>query len=229
MTMWIEPDALPPLDSSAGVHLWLLDTSQSVPDMALLSEEERCRCWRFQSDALRNRFVVVHGVLRLLLGHYLNLPPQRITFVSNSYGKLALDRAGLQFNLSYSQHLALLGFTRNGAIGVDIERIQPIDEMEAIAALCFSPDEQRVWHQLQPAERLHVFYGIWTRKEAVIKALGMGLSYPLQQFTVLAAPCTIKIEEQPLLLLDIVPNDLFAAALAVEAPAVALKCWRWKP
>lgn len=229
--MWSEPDSLPQLDR-AEAHLWLVDTRQGSPDISLLSEDERRRCWRFQSDTLRERYVYVHNVLHRLLGHYLNQPPDRIVFTSNPYGKPHLDLAGLPFNLSYSQHLALLAFCPNGSIGVDIERIQPIEEMEDIAARWFSLAERQAWYSLQPEERLSAFYRVWTCKEAVIKALGMGLSYPLQQFTVpvtpFPSPVLIKIEEHTLQLLDLSPDIQFAGALAHEKPDLTLKCWRWK-
>jgi 4'-phosphopantetheinyl transferase len=89
----------------------------------------------------------------------------------------------IQFNLSHSQEYALLGFTRQRQIGVDIEFIRPMPNIEQIAANTFSPQENRELENLLPEERLAAFYNYWTRKEAFIKALGKGLYYPLLMFT----------------------------------------------
>lgn len=228
----------------AAVRIFLVDLNQLVSDTELLQtcfsaldSHEVARRNRFSTLELRNRFTLVRGILRQLLGKHLGVPANRVEIVYNAYGRPGLKEPfnqQLQFNLSYSSHLALIALSRDLQIGVDIEKIQPIPEMDAIVSRWFSLLELDAWKRLQPDERLQGFYNGWTRKEAFIKATGLGLSYPLKQFSVTLTPslpprlvevagCT----DHPWQLHDISPNTRFAAALATHGVPGTLHYQNW--
>jgi len=156
----------------------------------ILSSDERARSSRFRYDLDRDRFVVSHAALRILLARYLRTRPSAIEFSCNEFGKPGLSgNSGreLQFNLSHSGTLALFAFAR-AQVGVDIERIRPEFATEQIAERFFSPDEVRSLRALPTNLQAVGFFNCWTRKEAYIKAWGQGLSMPLRDFTVSLRP-----------------------------------------
>src|SRR5258708_7381983 len=139
---------------------------------ALLSQDELNRASRFHFEKDRTAFILARGFLRTMLGRYLD--GEEVHFVYGSYGKPALDRAGPSFNLSHTNGLVMLGLTLENGIGVDVERIRPIENRDAIAERYFSRSE---YGQVLSDE---AFFQCWTRKEAYIKAVGGGLSIPLR-------------------------------------------------
>jgi 4'-phosphopantetheinyl transferase len=158
----------------------------------LLSADElsRAASFRFQND--RDRFISCRSILRIILGRYLDINPKYLKFRSGPYGKPYLVNefkdARIQFNLSHTQHLALYALTSNCIIGVDVEHIRPILDIEQIAALNFSDYENNIFSKLQPEQKEVAFFNCWTRKEAYIKAIGEGLNLPLRTFDVSLAP-----------------------------------------
>lgn len=156
----------------------------------LLSPAERVRAARFAFDRDRRTFVMSHGILRRVLGVVCHENPARLRFRQGLRGKPYLVDAppGLQFNLSHTEGFCLVGVTRGAAIGVDVERVRATDDMAALVRQCFSVAEQREFDALPQAERCRAFFKGWTRKEAFIKAIGDGLSYPLDSFDVSLAP-----------------------------------------
>jgi len=140
---------------------------------ASLSPAELKRAGRFGLQRLRRRFVVARGRLRELLGERLGLPPPDVTLAYGTNGKPELADRSLYFSVSHCEDVALYAFSSASEIGVDVEAIRPIREADAIAAQFFSP-----------RERLLDFLYCWTRKEALAKALGGGLSLPLAQLDV---------------------------------------------
>jgi len=176
--------------SGDDIHLWLLPIPvrhealrQRVEDLPDKAERTRAARFARADDSLRQ--LHSRGLLRLLLGHYLAREPETIRFVSNKYGKPALaDGDGLHFNLSHCRDIALIGLTRRGSVGVDIERIRPLPDREAIVAHCFSAAEQR-WLTSRPTNgKEQDFFRIWTGKEAVLKALGTGFAVPAESISV---------------------------------------------
>lgn len=155
---------------------------------AVLNAEERQRAARFHFPADQRRYVVGRGTLRTLLGHYLQTPPAHLTFTYNAYGKPQLagtaESLPLQFNLSHSGEHALYAITQHRIVGIDIEWMRTNLEYLDLARHVFSPYEQAVLAALPAPEQLAAFYRGWTRKEAFIKARGLGLSLPLDQFDV---------------------------------------------
>ncbi|WP_339028195.1 4'-phosphopantetheinyl transferase superfamily protein [Bradyrhizobium symbiodeficiens] len=158
----------------------------------LLSRDEQRRAERFRYPQHRQQYVLTRAGLRRLLAERLHLPARAIEFVENSYGKPRLSPAHapatLEFNLSHSENLAVYAFTRRHAVGVDIERIRQIPDAGDLAERFFSPSEIESIRSLPIEQRSLAFLTCWTRKEAFIKALGLGLSYPLDAFDVTIEP-----------------------------------------
>jgi 4'-phosphopantetheinyl transferase len=173
-----------------GVHIWRvrLDVRESTFDRLhdVLSEAERERARRFRLEHLRQQFTIAHGALRVILGRYLSLAAARLRFEEGSHGKpeLAEPATGIRFNLSHSEALAVIAIADGRDVGVDIEAIRPVPEMEEIAQRYFSHQEAIDLMQSAADAREQNFFRIWTRKEAFIKAIGDGLSFPLDSFAV---------------------------------------------
>jgi 4'-phosphopantetheinyl transferase len=146
------------------------------------SPEELERAARFRLPRDRERFIACRSVLREILSTYLSIDPRRVEFTSNPHGKLAVE--GLYFNLSHSDDLAIIAVSRTREVGVDIERIRSDVAAEAIAARFFSPAEAAALAGLPPEDRHKAFFRLWTRKEAYVKAVGLGLSIPLSSFEI---------------------------------------------
>ncbi|HMN30338.1 MAG TPA: 4'-phosphopantetheinyl transferase superfamily protein, partial [Caldilineaceae bacterium] len=163
--------------SDNAVHIWSI-TLDGAPAFLrqlqqTLSADEQERARRFQFAWLRRRFVVARGMLRTLLGCYLEQAPTAVHLVYNQYGKPALgDGEGeesLRFNLSHSGDLALLAFTRQAELGIDLEWIHPDIDYAEIAQRFFSPLEWAALCAVPAPQQLAAFYRCWTRKEAYIK------------------------------------------------------------
>jgi 4'-phosphopantetheinyl transferase len=153
-----------------------------------LDDDERRRAARFHFERDRVRFAGGRAMLRVFLADRLGLPPRQIRFVYGRHGKPALApeqaSSGVRFNVSHSHGMGLFVFARRRAIGADIERIRPLRHGDAVARRFFARDEVEALSALSGAEWERAFFRCWTRKEAFIKALGDGLSYPLRGFTV---------------------------------------------
>jgi 4'-phosphopantetheinyl transferase len=150
------------------------------------SETARAACFRFARD--RDRYIACHGILRTLLAHSVGRPARALRFDVGSRGKPALSDRAAHFNISHSHHLALIAISRNVTVGCDIELHDDRFLNENIPAHFFSPAEIAELNALPQPERLAAFFAGWTRKEAYIKARGLGLSLPLDSFDVSLAP-----------------------------------------
>jgi 4'-phosphopantetheinyl transferase len=155
---------------------------------AILSAEERGRAGQFHFERDRRRYIARRGILRELIGSYLDCDPAAVAFVHNAYGKPAIERGDLCFNLSHSHGMALYAFCRHAEVGCDIERRDPKFAAEQIPERFFSPDEVRTLRSLPLNEQTEAFFNCWTRKEAYIKAVGRGLSIVLDSFDVSLTP-----------------------------------------
>jgi 4'-phosphopantetheinyl transferase len=155
---------------------------------ACLSHAERQRARRFRFERDRRRFVAGRARLRELLGARLGVQPAAVELAYGSNGKPRLARGGWHFSVSHCDEVALFAFSAGSEIGVDIEAIRAVQEADAIAAQCFSRREYAAYSSLESRDKPLGFLECWTRKEAFVKALGEGLSMPLDRFDVSLAP-----------------------------------------
>lgn len=176
------------------LHIWSAKLHASDAAIAafekILSPEEADRCGRFHQAQHRRSYAVSHGVLRSLLGRYLGISPELVAFRYERAGKpvLAIPGTPLAFNMSHSGDLAVYAFAKDCHLGIDVEQVRPVPDLEGVACRFFSPEECSQMLGLDGAERIEAFFRCWTRKEAYIKAVGDGLSMPLDKFQVSLAP-----------------------------------------
>lgn len=243
---WLPPPADLKLDRGE-VQVWRARLEPSPPLLsrlhAVLNPEEREKAARFVFPIHRERYVIARGVLRHILARYLPQRPSELIFEQNSYGKPSLRAdvsggAGPHFNVSHSGGLALYAFSRDAEIGVDVEEARGDFATEDIAENFFSPREVRAFRETPPGERVEAFFNCWTRKEAYIKALGKGLSHPLDCFAVSLTPGLparlLSDETDPAgvgdwTLLRLPIDTGYAAALAIRKRGLALKLYDWQP
>jgi len=178
-----------------------------------LCDAEQRRAARFHFDRDRRRFVVARARLRELLGERLGMRPQALELVPDSNGKPALTprlaASGWRFNMSHCDELALYAFSRGREVGIALEAIRPLAEADAIAERFFASGERLAYSAFTPSERPTGFLRIWTRKEALAKGLGAGLSAPLEKLDASAPPRGWSIE-------SFSPQPGFIGALAVQ-------------
>lgn len=175
-------------------HFYTIRLEQFVKSLtdyeSLLSSEEKERASRFRFMKDRKCYVVCRASLRYILGYHLKENPSRIRFRYSSHGKpelVATDKA-VYFNISHSHQVGMIGINMKTPIGIDVELIQYDDDLAEIAQKFFSRAEVAVFKSLSEEERPQGFFNCWTRKEAFIKAVGHGLSFPLDQFEVSLKP-----------------------------------------
>jgi 4'-phosphopantetheinyl transferase len=177
-----------------GVQLWCVELEPFAADLALalswLSEDEQARAARFHFEEHRQRFILSHAVLRALLAPYEGVAPRDISFSYGPHGKpeIRANSSGIQFNMSHCGPVAAYAFTQGCEIGVDIERIRPLEAMDDIAARFFERNEASQIRKLPDPDRVAAFFRCWTLKEAFLKANGAGLSIPLDSFRVAVEP-----------------------------------------
>jgi len=237
MTQWRVPGA--PVLSSGAVHLWfapLAERPERVRELLdHLPPDEAARAAQFRFERDRNEFIVAHAALRTILGSYLNQQPDRIALDCNPYGKPVLARAtGLEFNLSHTRGIALVALALNRRIGVDVEFIREDLALDDLADTFFSPAERRALAGHSGADRIHAFYRCWCRKEAYLKARGLGLNLPLDSFDVLSDEASSGLNpagtESPIDGWSFLESDIGPAhvcCLATEGLCETSKHFRW--
>ncbi len=224
------------------VHVW--HAALPVPAewaracRSLLSADERDREARTLAARARETFVVARGLLRALIGTYLGLPAGDIAFAYTPLGRPWLPpsagRPPLQFSVSHSGGRVAIAFTQLARLGIDIERVRATPDCEAIAARFFARAERDALAALPGDARTSAFFSCWTRKEAVLKAVGLGISGGLRRVEVACggcAPARIVRSEFPEIdptewtLLDLPMAGDFKGALAVAMtdPAVSIR------
>ncbi len=226
------------------VHLWNARLDRMVSSgrnlERTLSSDEKARANRFRFERDRARYMTGRGILRALLGMYLDVEPEAVEFGHERERKPALSgrfgRDPIRFNMSRSGDLALYAFARDRELGVDVERIDPLPEMDRIVEGFFTPREIREYRQIPPGERTDAFFRCWTRKEAFLKATGEGLLRPLDTFSV-----SIRSDELPRFVenrtqpeaadpwsvLDLPVEEGYRAALVVRGAPFGLRCLQW--
>lgn len=165
------------------VHIWVVDTNcNSLPSFLSAPEKKRWNGFYFPQD--KQTFYQSHNALRLILSQYLSEKPGEIEYESTSFGKPFLKNKRLQFNLSHTDTMAVIAVTEDAEIGVDIESLHRKVEYDDLAKRFFCEAEYQKLVQVYTDEKRNAFFNCWTRKEAFIKAVGEGLSYPLNDFEV---------------------------------------------
>ncbi|MBD2360280.1 4'-phosphopantetheinyl transferase superfamily protein [Anabaena minutissima FACHB-250] len=218
------------------VHVWrfhLDGTESELEHLALtLSSDELTRANRFYFPEHRQRFIAGRGMLRQILGSYLGIDPEQVKFDYEARGKPVLaeglQHSGLLFNLSHSQNLALCAVNYTRQIGVDLECIRPMSDVEALAQRFFLAKEYDLMRSLPDDQKQKVFFRYWTCKEAYLKATGDGLAQ-LEQIEVALTPTEpARLQTSPAWsLLELVPDHNYVAALAVAGCGWELKCWQY--
>lgn len=223
------------------VHVW--QASLNLPPALMeafrqiLAADELARAARFVFERDRGHFIAARGMLRTLLGRYVNREPATLSFHYGANGKPALvgegGEAAIRFNLSHSHGAGLYAFSRGREVGIDLERMRADLAIMEIARRFFSPAEAAMLSALPIEAQRQAFFRCWTGKEAYVKARGHGLSLPLDQLDMPLGP-----EEQGAgpgepseasrwTLQEFTPAPGYAAALAVEGRGWRLACWRW--
>ena len=176
------------------VHIWAVDLDhlklRGYRDDQRLPESERDRSERFRFEIISVRYVKCHYLLRVLLGQYLGTDFYHQEFYCNQHGKPSLKNErgsnSIYFNLSNSENICVFVFTEDGDIGVDVEKIHDMTNMDSIVESFFSPSENINFCSLPKQSRKKSFFKYWTRKEALLKAMGIGLSFPLDKVDVIS-------------------------------------------
>lgn len=238
-TPWVNPPHELALADTA-VDVWLISLTQreavdgSFAD--LLSSAERERAARFKFDKHRRPYVVAHAGLRLILSQYLKTEPADLQFFTGVNGKPSLAPefagSGLQFNLSHSHEMALLGVTRRHEIGVDIEWIKEDYGFDEVAEQFFTKKEVSQLRALPVDLRRQAFFKCWTSKEAFLKAKGTGLSGNLDEVEIaLAENQRVRIDARVpgWTLMELNPGGTYEAAVVVEGGSLPVNCYRWEP
>lgn len=223
-------------------HVWCASLDQPPARVAALEQtlslDERSRVQRYRFAHDKQYFIIRRGLLRQMLGDYLEIEPGSLRFRSGPYGKPALAEMPSaympRFNVSYTYELALFAFARDREVGVDIEYVRPVAEAEQIAGRYFSAQARDALRDLPPHRMYEQFFIYWTRLEAYLKASGMGLAGAESQ-GLLSPENTAQSLYGPIY--SVLPAPGYVAALALQARAatalpltsVRVVYWQWIP
>jgi 4'-phosphopantetheinyl transferase len=220
----------------------LVPVTQLADLNGLLSLDEQDRAQRFRFDRHRRRFIVARSTLRQILGRYTGKDPRRLVFGLGPYGKPFLtgktNAPDMEFNVTHSGDLALMAFSLDRRVGIDVEQIRVVADAETIAKRYFSPGEHASLLALDAGKRQRCFLNCWTRKEAFIKAIGEGLTFPLDSFQVslddqkpaqLLWLKGVPDPAQQWLLHAFEPEEGYVAALACEGTPKGIDGYRFQP
>jgi 4'-phosphopantetheinyl transferase len=237
----LKPDTA--LFEPSQVHLLAASMNDFMEQAALLgsllSDTEQSRAKRFRFAKDRNRFIIRHGLLRVILGRYLKHPPREIEFQLGAYGKpeIRLDESQTPFflNISDSGDIVVFAFTIACPIGIDVEQTREISGIEGIAHRFFLSRETHVMMALPRDAQLEAFYACWTRKEAYLKATGEGIAKSLKKVEVTLAPSeyagVVSVDGDPSAreqwqLQPFIPATGYVGCVAYRHPKLELKKWR---
>ena len=215
------------------LHVWR--ASLDLPDTArarldgVLTPDERAQCGRFVRAGDRAQCSAARGSLRIVLSKYISAQPQSLPIEAGASGKPFLVSSDIHFNVSHSGDLAVIAVSRGLRIGVDIERVREVRDMDAILDAFFSSDEQASLRSRAGEERTRFFFSLWTRREAAAKAVGLGIYEAFARITLpLRGPGTpgfeVDLPAQPTgngenaawWMRDFDPAPGFAGALCIE-------------
>ena len=241
---WPNRADVPPLEEDT-IHvwrIWLAESKERIRSFReLLSDAEREQAERFLFDEHRHRFTVGRAQLRRILGSYIDVDAVQVDFRYTNLGKPyfaeGVSDPHLEFNFTNSNDCALLAITYRTELGIDIEKIREMTNMEGLARRFFAQPEIDVIVQ-EPSElrRQEYFFRCWTRKEAFLKAIGTGLTFPLGNVCVSVAdtePVRIqwiqdRAEEAGRWeLAHLMPSAGYVGALARQSSGEQLLSWHW--
>ncbi|MDJ0734300.1 MAG: 4'-phosphopantetheinyl transferase superfamily protein [Nostocaceae cyanobacterium] len=218
------------------VHIWKINLDIAEVELQnlrqTLSEDEQHRADRFYQKQHRHRFTAGRGILRTILSRYLGIEPHQVIFEYEPLGKPkladSLNASKLCFNLSHSQDLALCAVSCDRTVGIDLEYIRPMSTLLSLAKQFFAVSEYAVIESLAPPRQREMFYRYWTCKEAYLKATGVGLSQLREIEVCLSAtePARLTTDSE-WSLLEIAPEENFAAAIAVQGFGFQLQYWQY--
>ncbi len=165
------------------VFVYIVDMDKYTNNLdqfwSFLSIGERKQARSYYTKLLTDRYVISHGILRYILSYYTKQPAHSLKFINNRYGKPFLKDSNIQFNMSHSYNMVYYIVAHNYKVGIDIEfHDNTLDVME-LSNLVLTPKEITLLESFSIEERYKTFYTLWARKEALVKAIGKGLSYPI--------------------------------------------------
>ncbi len=214
-SLWKTVHTVPELTHDS-VHVWkmMLSDCRATSSIEILSKDEIKRAERFHFQMDRDRFIYTRSILRRLLAHYCEVEARAIQFAYNSHGKPSLynleQTEEICFNVTHSQDMAMFAVTRGYQVGIDVEYTRDTVEYLKLAQIVFSEKEYLALSRLSGTALKRRFYRYWTCKEAFVKAIGIGLSFSLADFTV-----NLEDEETPYL--DWVDNRSFSGKCRMSA------------
>jgi 4'-phosphopantetheinyl transferase len=242
ITDWRKPEQFPLLKAQS-VHVWCVrleaTAAEEIDWTGILSADERERARRYVFAGDRRRYITCRAALRQILGAYAGLPPESIAFRYGPHGKpeLAVGRSPLDFNVSHEQDLALIAVSRSGPLGIDIASVRPLKtDMRGLAAIIFTQAEQLDLAGLDPSAALTAFFRGWTRKEAILKANGVGLHAPVAELHVGVieshAPLYVRWPPEARLqsfwrLHSLRLDNRLIATLATTTKPLSIDCYLW--
>lgn len=211
-----------------------------------LSDNELCRARRLRGKEASRRAVLAHGIKREILASILNVSPESLQFTRSSHGKPRLVQPSgsppIYFNLSHSADRMLMAVSSSYPIGVDLELVQSLPDLDSMLERCLGDEEAAEFRtRVPPERRLEGFYRVWTRKEALLKAVGLGLSAGLRNVTVMVHPDSASQPQEGHVDLpgrdqekgwiwDLPLSNGYSGTVAgLGPPPCSLRCSRWKP
>ena len=212
-----------------------------LPELeATLAAEERERANRYHFERDRSRFVVCRSSQRRILASYCDQPADQIEFTYAERGKPSLRAdavsAEISFNLSNSRDLALCAVSRGAELGVDVEKVREMRDLKQLAEHFFAASEILALDQLEGEQQLQSFFAIWTRKEAILKAVGTGLAFPLDQVVVTASPDDSRLlrfgddtSSESWWIESLNPGLDYVGAVATRAKPASVRCLSFDP
>tara|TARA_B100000949_G_scaffold210410_1_gene203348 strand:+ start:353 stop:1048 length:696 start_codon:yes stop_codon:yes gene_type:complete len=209
------------------IDIWRFPLTGETNWISVLNEQERERAHRFYFKRHARRFIQAHGIMREILANYLNQHPADVLLTTDANGKPCLKGSDLCFNLSHSNEYALLAVGRQYALGVDLE-VFTSRSYQGVAEHMFSPEECKKLKTAPEELACAIFFSIWSQKEALIKACGLGLRYPTKDFSVQAlAPNTYEVydslHEQHWAMYPFFPLPGYAGALCYHQSCNTLR------
>ncbi|MDX1953725.1 MAG: 4'-phosphopantetheinyl transferase superfamily protein [Verrucomicrobiota bacterium] len=231
---WPVPQAMPVLQQGT-IHVWAasLEGGDIGLRSSILSSFELNRALRFHFQRDRTRYINGRYLLRQLLAGYLKLDPASISLACDSFGKPRLGgrhHQNLQFNVTHSNEVALFAFSWGNELGIDIEHVRALPDLELIAANFFTSSERQAIFAMPRPLQPHGFFRCWTRKEAFLKAVGLGIANHLQDFEVSIEEKECRLKLHPALkscgqwhLANLNPAPGFAAAISMKGNPYAIE------